>query len=74
MAASQVDELSDPTSAAPLTQLNPPASTSVWQQLYLLLQRNQRSYWRNPATNVNRFLVTLAMALIVGSIEWGKGE
>lgn len=74
VALSQVDELLNPKSSAPLAELNPPAQTSSLQQLRLLVQRNQLSYWRNPATNLSRFLVTLAMALIVGSIEWGKGE
>jgi hypothetical protein len=79
----QVDLLSQPphtpsspsTSPAGLPQhLSGAAAVGPVGQLSALLERGFRSYWRNPTTNLSRFLVTLAMGLIVGSIEWGKGK
>ncbi len=40
----------------------------------MLLWRGFTAYWRNPPCNFNRFIITLLMALIVGTIEWGKGK
>lgn len=75
----QVDQLSlppaSPSATASLTQsLNPAAPAGAFQQLAALLNRNFLSYWRNPSINLARFGVTLLMAVIVGSIEWGKGK
>lgn len=55
-------------------QLSGAAPVGSVGQLSALLARGFRSYWSNPSTNLSRFLVTLAMGLIVGSIEWGKGK
>lgn len=78
VACSEAAELSVPrdtdSSKLSVQQLNPAAPANSFQQLRLLLQRNTRSYWRNPATNFSRYIVTVAISLIVGSIEWGKGE
>jgi hypothetical protein len=52
----------------------PAAPAGAFQQLAALLNRNFLSYWRNPSVNLARFGVTLLMAVIVGSIEWGKGK
>jgi hypothetical protein len=75
----QVDQLclppTNPSASASLTQaLNPAAPAGAVQQLTALLNRNLLSYWRNPSVNLSRFAVTLLMAVIVGSIEWGKGK
>lgn len=69
---------SSPTTTTPAglhqQQLSGAAPVGTARQLSALLGRGFRSYWRNPSTNLSRFLVTLAMGLIVGSIEWGKGK
>lgn len=65
----------DSSAAAALSKaLNPAPPAGGVQQLAALLNRNFLSYWRNPSVNLSRFAVTLLMALIVGSIEWGKGK
>jgi energy-coupling factor transporter ATP-binding protein EcfA2 len=64
-----------PTRPQPAEQhLNPVAPAGALRQLYMLIWRARISYWRNPAANFNRFVITLLIALIIGSIEWGKGE
>ncbi|KAF8073262.1 ABCG35 [Scenedesmus sp. PABB004] len=55
-------------------ELTPPAPASALTQLRLLHARTRRSYWRNPGTNFSRFAITLAISLVVGSMEWGKGR
>lgn len=71
----QVEALCQPPKdAAGLDALNPPAPTNSLQQLGALLQRGYRGYWRSPHVNFNRFIITVVVALIIGSIEWGKGS
>ena len=43
-------------------------------QLAALLRRNSLAYWRDPGRNVNRFLITLMVAMLIGLVELGKGS
>jgi hypothetical protein len=65
----------DPAAAAALTaSLSPPAVAGAWCQARLLAGRGFAAYARNPSGVISRLLVTVAISLIVGSIEWGKGK
>ncbi|GLC46814.1 hypothetical protein PLESTM_001929100 [Pleodorina starrii] len=48
-------------------------SQSSAVQLYLLVQRFLVSYWRNPAYNLLRFMVTVLLALALGTLYWNRG-
>ena len=73
-AAAAVESFTQPHQEGPQAQLLPSSSPGGLRQTQLLLVRNLRSYWRNPTSNLSRLMVTLAISLIVGSIEFGKGE
>ncbi|GIL67171.1 hypothetical protein Vafri_20606 [Volvox africanus] len=42
-------------------------------QLYLLVQRFLISYWRNPAYNLLRLVVTVLLGLALGTLYWDRG-
>jgi hypothetical protein len=50
------------------------AAPGAWVQFSALLQRNLLGYWRNPGHNIPRYLITLAMALLIGTVEFGKSR
>lgn len=46
----------------------------LWNQFRLLLWRNFVAYWRDPAYNGTRFVFSLVMALLFGTILWQIGD
>ncbi|KAG2451837.1 hypothetical protein HYH02_003613 [Chlamydomonas schloesseri] len=49
-------------------------AVSLWTQFRLLMHRALVTYWRNPPYNVLRFLVTLGMGLMFGTLYWARGN
>ncbi|GAB4820274.1 hypothetical protein N2152v2_007320 [Parachlorella kessleri] len=71
--AGQIEKLHQPSAADhPLTygELN---VTTPFYQFQINLQRNFAMYWRNPAYNLSRLIVTLAVAFLFGSLFWDQG-
>jgi ABC-type multidrug transport system ATPase subunit/ABC-type multidrug transport system permease subunit len=48
----------------------PPTTSSSATQIYLLLQRCTRTYWRSPEFSLSRLVVIVIVGLIVTSIFW----
>jgi ABC-type multidrug transport system ATPase subunit len=48
----------------------PPATSSSAKQIYLLLQRCTRTYWRSPEFSLSRLVVIVLVGMIVTSIFW----
>jgi hypothetical protein len=46
----------------------------VIRQFGELMRRNLAAYWRDPGHNISRFVITLCMAVLVGTVELGKGR
>ncbi|KAG2433733.1 hypothetical protein HXX76_008097 [Chlamydomonas incerta] len=46
----------------------------LWRQYVLLCHRGVVSYWRMPAYNLLRLLVTIALGLALGTLYWGRGD
>ncbi|KAG2492873.1 hypothetical protein HYH03_008788 [Edaphochlamys debaryana] len=44
------------------------------RQFALLMRRALTTYWRHPPYNVLRFLVTLGMGLMFGTLYWNRGN
>ncbi|PNW71465.1 hypothetical protein CHLRE_16g655450v5 [Chlamydomonas reinhardtii] len=49
-------------------------AVSMWTQFRLLMHRALVTYWRNPPYNVLRFLVTLGMGIMFGTLYWDRGN
>ncbi|KAG2441719.1 hypothetical protein HXX76_003334 [Chlamydomonas incerta] len=49
-------------------------AVSMWTQFRLLMRRALVTYWRNPPYNVLRFLVTLGMGIMFGTLYWDRGN
>jgi len=45
----------------------------VLTQFALLMRRNLLAYCRDPGHNISRFIITLCMAVLIGTVEFGKG-
>ncbi len=49
-------------------------AASGMAQAGVLLQRAGRTWWRTPDYNATRFLITLGIALIFGSMYWKRAH
>jgi ABC-2 type transporter len=43
-------------------------------QIKLLLKRAFTQYWRTPQYNMLRFIITLVMGLLFGTLFWARGN
>lgn len=68
-----VDEACQPSGEPPSVTGGTYAAT-YWVQLQQLLGRQMTRYWRMPQYNGIRFVVSLAFALVVGSLYYKKGQ
>ncbi|KAL4448626.1 hypothetical protein ABPG75_005845 [Micractinium tetrahymenae] len=68
-----IEEASQPSGDAPAVGGGTYAAT-LGVQLAELLRRQATRYWRLPEYNAIRLLVTLAFALVVGTLYWNKGQ
>lgn len=68
-----IEAASQPSAAAPSVGGGAYAA-SRWVQLQELLRRQATRYWRLPQYNGIRLVVSLAFALIVGSLYLGQGQ
>lgn len=47
---------------------------STGGQMKLLLRRSFVQYWRTPQYNMLRFIVTLTMGFLFGTLFWARGN
>ncbi|KAG2439064.1 hypothetical protein HYH02_006591 [Chlamydomonas schloesseri] len=49
-------------------------AASMWTQLVMLASKFRLAYWRTPSYNFVRIAMTVAVALVYGSVYWGEGN
>ncbi|GLC47082.1 hypothetical protein PLESTM_002024000 [Pleodorina starrii] len=49
-------------------------AVSIGSQFALLMRRALVTYWRNPPYNVLRYMVTLSMGVLFGTLYWDRGN
>eukprot|EP00850_Spirogloea_muscicola_P010335 SM000060S19667 [mRNA] locus=s60:404941:415471:- [translate_table: standard] len=70
----RIEKLMQPRPGATSLHFDTTRARTEWTQYVALLWKNQRSYWKNPTYNTVRFVFTVAIAILFGSIFWNKGS
>jgi ABC-type multidrug transport system ATPase subunit/ABC-type multidrug transport system permease subunit len=69
-----IEELSTPSSGSADIHFPTQYSRSFLTQCLACLWKQKLSYWRNPSYTAVRFLFTIIIALLFGSMFWGLGR
>lgn len=72
--AETVDAQMHPAPGASPLALPGRYAASFGGQLHALAARTARTWWRTPDYNATRFLITLGIALIFGSMYWKRAH
>jgi hypothetical protein len=70
----EVDELCKPAAGSEVVSFKHTHASSQWTQFTLLLDRALKSYWRMPAYNNLRFIVTILCGVVFGTIFLDRGS
>lgn len=73
-AANEVEALLQPQSGDRVVEFDEKFSAPWSTQFSECLKKNVRSYWRNPSFNTTRYVMTVVLALIYGSMYWDVGN
>ncbi|RHN44040.1 putative ABC-2 type transporter, P-loop containing nucleoside triphosphate hydrolase [Medicago truncatula] len=69
-----IKELSTPASGSRDLYFTSQYSRSFWTQCMACLWKQHWSYWRNPVYTAIRFLYTIAVAILLGTMFWNVGS
>lgn len=69
-----VEKLMLPQSGVRIVEFDEKFSAPLTTQFRECLKKNMRSYWRNPSFNTTRYVMTVVLALIYGSMYWDVGN
>ncbi|KXZ48202.1 hypothetical protein GPECTOR_29g109 [Gonium pectorale] len=72
--AQTIEECSRPASGSSPLSFGARYAVPMRAQFAVLMRRALVSYWRNPPYNVLRFLVTLGMGIMFGTLYWDRGN
>uniref|UniRef100_A0A7S3UDR3 ABC transporter domain-containing protein n=1 Tax=Picocystis salinarum TaxID=88271 RepID=A0A7S3UDR3_9CHLO len=67
-------EYSVPQEGTKPVKFNSEYATSNRTQYFECLKKNAKTYWRSPAFNTTRYVMTFVIALIYGSVYWDEGS
>lgn len=67
-------EYSVPKEGSKPIEFNSEYAASNRTQYFECLKKNMKTYWRSPAFNTTRYVMTFVIALIYGSVYWNEGS